>query len=203
MQTVDIQLPNSSLIFQAIEERPIPPEWVKEELATGAHVRFKGADGATYTFTPEGNVFVKLTNGQHESYWAKPTLDWAVKHKDMACSSCAPPFFQFHSDGSVTGRIFGMTYLWRAGEPENPPVESAWVLGGRYIDDGELKGWYFTDDPEYYDEYDDYDAYETSYDSDYSSYGDYRRGQRNRREEGDGDCTCYRCRCPEAMRERD
>jgi hypothetical protein len=202
MQTVDIQLPNSSLIFQAIEERPIPPEWVKNELVPGSSIRIKGTDGATYTFNSEGDVFVKRANGQHETYWAKPTLSWAVKHKDTACSSSVPPFFQFHSDGSVTGRIFGLTYLWQPDKAERTPVECAWALGGRYIDDGELKGWYFTDDDEYYE--DGYDDYETSYDSDYSNYGDYRRGKRgSRRERDDDDCSCYRCREPDAMRERD
>jgi hypothetical protein len=201
MQTVDIKLADSSLTFQAIEERPVPPAWIKAEVEAGKAIRFKGTDGATYTFTPEGDVFVKLASGQHESYWAKPTLAWAVGHKDLWCSSCAPPFFQFHSDGSVTGRIFGLTYLWRGGEPENPPVECAYVMRGRYIDDGELNGWYFSDDLEYYEDEDD--DYATSYDSDYSNYGDYRRGVRRRWEEYYGDCTCYRCRDPDAMRERD
>ncbi len=165
MQTVDIQLPKSSLTFQAIEKRPVPPAWVKKELANGEPVRIKTVDGARYTFTPEGSVFVDLLNGQRETYWAKPTLAWAMRHVELPCRQDAPPFFQFHSDGSVTARIFGLTYLWQEDEPKGEPV------------DGERENWGCPGCDCCADCCDDCcDPYDTSYDSDYSNYGDYRRG---------------------------
>ena len=228
MQTVDIALPNSSLTFQALKVAPRPPEDVEREMMDYRE-RAKQTDDwreipeswrvlagdIEYTWHLNGDIFVVYPDGKKESYWAKPTLGWAVKHLDTDCTTCRPPFFQFHSDGSVTCRTFGLTYLWEAAAGEPPARIEGQRICGRYSKIHGLTDWHFENDGEwladYFDEhtscqncgscncYDCYgcycdEGYATSYNSDYDSYGDYRRGRCY--SDSSHDCGCRgRCRC--------
>jgi hypothetical protein len=172
MQTVDITLPISSLLFQSIQARPVPPVEIQEEFmaewSCTEAARICTSDNVFYTWMRHGDVFVDYPDGRKEIFWAKPTLSWAIRHKE---TSCRAPFFQFHSKGSVTCRAFGLTYFW-----DNDPVDAPLIEGtriyGRHISDDTLNGWYFENDPEFYD---DDTGYETSYYSDCDNMEEHRR----------------------------
>ncbi len=180
MQTVDITIPNSSLLFQSMKPRPTPPHEVADALSNAKNctccsaeqARILSADGVYYTWTAEGDVFVTYPDGRKEIFWAKPTHSWAVHHREV---NSRPAFFQFHPDGSVTCRAFGLTYFWSGEKGDAPPIEGTRIYG-RYICDDTLDGWYFENDPEFYD---DYDAYDTSYYSDCENMEEHRRRARS------------------------
>lgn len=184
MQTVDITFPNSSLIFQAIKPRPQAPAAFQEQLNLwkarhGRHgrpgVRLVTKDGSEYTWNLNGDVHVKRPDGAYEIYWAKPTM------ADAFCYDYYPRgFYQFHTDGAVTCRAYGASYFW-AGKGSVGVAVDGRRCHGRFIDDGEQSGWFFNNDPDWYDDCDCRDCL-----GDYDTTCDY----------SDDDCHCgnaYRC----------
>lgn len=109
LQTVDVQFPNSSLVFNTLELVPVNPNPYTCAIKT---------DHSVIAWHDDGTVTEKTADGTLKVWFAKPTLADAIHSNPMEKGS----YFKFNSDGSVEAYWYSTCYYWSAPK-DAPPVQ--------------------------------------------------------------------------------
>ncbi len=108
LQTVDVQFPNSSLVFNTLELVPVNPNPYTCTIKT--------VGGSVISWHDDGTVTEKIADGTQKVWFAKPTLADAIDSKAKGS------YFKFNSDGSVEAYWYSTCYYW-SGPKDAPPVQ--------------------------------------------------------------------------------
>ena len=105
LQTVDVQFPNSSLVFNTLELVPVNPKTYTCTIKTPSSV---------ISWHDDGTVTEKAADGTLKVWFAKPTLADAVNCKSKSS------FFKFNKDSSVEAYWYSTSYYWSAPKDAEP-----------------------------------------------------------------------------------
>ena len=96
LQTVEIEMPDSTVIVHSLELCPIAPL---------GSLALKKSDGSEIYWFPDSTKKM-ASDGTVYTWRKKPTIADALANRDT-CS-----YFQFNSDGAVFVKYSGTTYYW-------------------------------------------------------------------------------------------
>jgi len=108
-QTVDVKIPGTSRLFQAMMPRPVAPRNIPQEIDD---YRVVTPEGHT-TWWKNGTVERELPDGTHYIWNPPPTFAEAVRHVPESRA-----FFRFHPNGAIEATMYGSSYYY------SPPYEA-------------------------------------------------------------------------------
>jgi hypothetical protein len=119
LQTVEIEIPNTTLEHSGLELLPILPEEYSLEYEVSIHI--KSSDGSHTSWFNDGTVTRESQEGVCRIWQPRPTIKDAISYSQTDGS-----VFIFKND-DIECRWGGMNYYWSAPIYEATPVEGVRV----------------------------------------------------------------------------
>ena len=132
LQTINIDFPNSDLLFHGLEPAPICPPSYKPE-NNNNFIVMKTIDKSIITWWKNGSIIKVTPDGTIKTWFPKLTLAEAIK---MALSPYNKELYiQFHADSTVTCKFPDGNYYWSASIKGTPELGEQ-LFGYDYDEDG-------------------------------------------------------------------
>lgn len=133
-QTVDVKIPGTSRLFQALMPRPVAPRNIPQEIVESDYrvVTLRN----TTTWWKNGTVEREdHEDGNHYTWNPSPTLSEAIRHPPDAAAS-----FRFHASGAIEATMYGGSYYYSPPfDAEQPVID---IAGLQILDGAGEWMWY-------------------------------------------------------------